>query len=199
MIFFNLLENYFKNQNSSKPPPLCPFCRSEIKGFESVIIKPFNDSIKSNSTAQNLETLVIARSNNTENSTTSPPPPPIPPRPLSLKSSLNQSPVNNLRRFEEILLPPLHNNDRLVLLQQQQSITSEESVSDLYLIPHALENETRDDIKNRLKSEFNFEQIRIEAALVLTEGLGLSKQYELAKLFLNQVKHEQEQCLKDSN
>ncbi len=193
--FLNLLENlFFKNQNCSKPPPLCPFCRSEIKGFESVIIKPFNTN-ESNPIVQNLETLATARTINNENSSSdnTSPPPPIPPRPVNLKSTINRSPVNNLRRFEEILLPPLHNND-VLLLPQQRPISSNEILSS---ISNASENETLDDIRNRLKSEFNFEQTRIEAALVLTDGLALSKQYEMAKSFLNQVKYEQEQFLKD--
>jgi len=54
---------------------------------------------------------------------------------------------------------------------------------------------TIDDIRNRLISENNFDQTRIEAALILTEGLSLSKQYEMTKLFLNQVKSEQDQLL----
>jgi hypothetical protein len=52
-----------------------------------------------------------------------------------------------------------------------------------------------DDIRNHLITENNFDQTRIEAVLILTQGLTLSKQYEMAKLFLNQVKYEQDQLL----
>ncbi len=38
----------FQNQNNAKPPSLCPFCRGEIKGFESITINPFDSSIKQN-------------------------------------------------------------------------------------------------------------------------------------------------------
>ncbi len=100
--------------------------------------------------------------------------------------------MNNLQRSEVILPPPLHNNNVSLLSQ-----LSNESLDDLYITPTTLQIETRDSIKNRLKSEFNFEETRIDAALALTEGLGLSKQYEISKLFLNQVKSEQQQCLRD--
>lgn len=53
--------------------------------------------------------------------------------------------------------------------------------------------QTIDDVRNRLISETNFDQTRIEAVLILTQGLILSKQYELSKLFLNQVKSEHDQ------
>lgn len=53
--------------------------------------------------------------------------------------------------------------------------------------------QTIDDVRNHLLSENNFDQTRIEAALILTHGLVLSKQYELSKIFLNQVKFEYEQ------
>lgn len=49
---------------------------------------------------------------------------------------------------------------------------------------------TIDDIRLRLIDEHHIEQTRIEAALNLTQGLPLLKQYELAKSFLNQIKHE---------
>ncbi len=91
--------------------------------------------------------------------------------------------MNSHRRFEEILPPPLHHND----------ILSNETLNDFYVS----ENETKDDIRIRLKSEFNFDETRIEAALILTDGLSLSKQYEISKIFLNQVKYEQEQLFKD--
>jgi len=54
---------------------------------------------------------------------------------------------------------------------------------------------TIDDIRSRLTSENNFDRTRIDAVLILTQGLSLSKQYEMSKLFLNQVKHAQEQLL----
>ncbi|CAF3098287.1 unnamed protein product [Rotaria sp. Silwood2] len=59
--------------------------------------------------------------------------------------------------------------------------------------------QTIDDIRNRLIFENNFDIKRIEAAITLTEGLSLSKQYKMAKLFLNQVKYEQEQLLNNNN
>jgi len=39
--------------------------------------------------------------------------------------------------------------------------------------------------------EYHHEQTRIEAALTLTNGLSLLKQYELAKSFLHRVQQEQ--------
>jgi hypothetical protein len=57
---------------------------------------------------------------------------------------------------------------------------------------------TIDDIRTRLISENNFEQTRIEAALILTQDFSFTKQYEMSKLFLNQVKYEQEQLLKNN-
>jgi hypothetical protein len=54
-----------------------------------------------------------------------------------------------------------------------------------------------DDIRLRLTDEYHFEQARIEAALTLTQGLSLAKQYELSKLFLNQI--QQEQTLNHNN
>ena len=92
---------------------------------------------------------------------------------------------------KEFLPPPLHNNNTSILSQQ-----SNETPDDLYIMPITPPIETRDTIKNRLKSEFNFDETRIDAALVLTDGLGLTKQYEISKLFLNQIKSEQEQCLR---
>ncbi|CAF4573521.1 unnamed protein product, partial [Rotaria sp. Silwood2] len=59
--------------------------------------------------------------------------------------------------------------------------------------------QTIDDIRNRLIFENNFDIKRIEAVITLTEGLSLSKQYKMAKLFLNQVKYEQEQLLNNNN
>ncbi len=50
---------------------------------------------------------------------------------------------------------------------------------------------TVEDIRLRLIDEHHVEQTRIEAALTLTQGLSLIKQYELAKSFLNQVQQEQ--------
>ncbi len=41
-------KNKFQNQNSAKPPPLCPFCRGEIKGFESIVISPFDSALTIN-------------------------------------------------------------------------------------------------------------------------------------------------------
>jgi len=173
----------WQNQNSSKPPPLCPFCRSEIKGFEPVIINPFD-----NSTKQNSQTLEDSSSDNM--STT---PPPIPPRPVNSKSNVNTS-----QRFQQILPPPLHNSDALLLPQQRpiSSISSDESFSDSFNETKNIDQfRTIDDIYNRLISENNFEQTRIEAALILTQGFSLSKQYEMSKLFLSQVKYEQDQLL----
>jgi hypothetical protein len=50
---------------------------------------------------------------------------------------------------------------------------------------------TVDDIRLRLMDEYHHEQTRIEAALTLTNGLSLLKQYELAKSFLHRVQQEQ--------
>ena len=45
-LFEVLIVNFtlFQNKTSAKPPALCPFCRSEIKGFESVVISPFDSA-----------------------------------------------------------------------------------------------------------------------------------------------------------
>ncbi len=50
---------------------------------------------------------------------------------------------------------------------------------------------TSDDIRSRLIDEYHFEHNRIDAALTLTQGLPLIKQYELSKSFLNQIQQEQ--------
>ncbi len=50
---------------------------------------------------------------------------------------------------------------------------------------------TIDDIRLRLIDEHHIEQTRIDAALTLTQGLPFTKQYELAKSFLNQIQQEQ--------
>lgn len=56
---------------------------------------------------------------------------------------------------------------------------------------------TVDDIRLRLIDELQIEHNRIDAALTLTQGLPFTKQYELAKSFLNQV--QQEQSLNHNN
>ena len=48
-----------------------------------------------------------------------------------------------------------------------------------------------DDIRLRLMDEYHVEANRIEAVLTLTQGLPLTKQYDLAKSFLHQVQQEQ--------
>lgn len=49
-----------------------------------------------------------------------------------------------------------------------------------------------DDIRSRLIEEYSqLEQVRIDAVLTLTNGLPLTKQYELSKTFLTQIQHEQ--------
>lgn len=58
---------------------------------------------------------------------------------------------------------------------------------------------TIDDIRNYLLLETDFESERIEAALTLTEGLSIFKQYTMVKLFLNQVKCEQKRILNQKN
>lgn len=113
-------------------------------------------------------------------------PPPIPPRPVNSKC------IN--RHFDDILPPPLHNNSALFIPPLPALPQSNESLSDLY----SISNETLEDIRKRLREEFPFEIHRIDAALILTEGLTFSKQYTMAKLFLNQVKYEQEQSFPDS-
>ncbi len=51
---------------------------------------------------------------------------------------------------------------------------------------------TIDDIRLRLSDEYHhIEQTRIDAALILTQGLPLLKQYELSKSFFNQIQQEQ--------
>jgi len=50
---------------------------------------------------------------------------------------------------------------------------------------------TIDDIRLRLIDEYHIDQTRIDAALILTQGLPLLKQYELSKSFLNQIQQEQ--------
>ncbi|CAF3270840.1 unnamed protein product [Rotaria socialis] len=77
----------WQNQNSAKPPPLCPFCRGEIKGFESIVISPFDSAmvvnrkesspngsnefddqtLDANPNVQTLQSLAIARPLNHEN------------------------------------------------------------------------------------------------------------------------------------
>ncbi len=85
----------------------------------------------------------------------------------------------------------------------QQGINFEQTqVNNEWLLIFSLSSidqfRTIDDIRTRLISENNFEQIRIEAALILTQDCSFTKQYEMAKLFLNQVKYEQEQLLKNN-
>jgi len=126
---------------------------------------------------------------NNENSLSDTIPPPIPPRPINLKLNSDRSLINISKRFEQTLPPPLHNNSILIL--PKQTSTSNES-----FIPSG-DFRTTDDIRNRLMTENNFDQTRIEAVLILTQGLELSKQYEISKLFLNQVKYEQNQLLID--
>lgn len=113
------------------------------------MIKPFDHSLKS-----------INKENTHVDS-----PPPIPPRPVK----------NKLRRFDDILPPPLHHNH----------VSSS--------------NETIENIRHRLREEFPFEISRIDAALILTEGLTPSKQYTMAKFFLSQVKYEHEQLFHDTS
>ncbi|CAF4517452.1 unnamed protein product [Rotaria sp. Silwood1] len=275
----------WQNQNSAKPPPLCPFCRGEIKGFESVVISPFDSALAinrkesspsgsnefddqtldANPNVQNLQSLAIARplnnenfhqNNNNNNSSDimSSTPPPIPPRPVTIKMNGNRASTDTISRtnFQQLahqtipppLPPPLHSNDVLLLPQRvptknQQplsSASSSESLNDppalrstasIDLTPtrsvmllNSTNNQTRtlnhiaspvldsitnnndqfrtiDDIRLRLIDEHHIEQIRIEAALTLTQGLSLIKQYELAKSFLNQI--QQEQALNHNN
>lgn len=153
---------------------MCPFCRSEIKGFQSVVIKPFDHSLKS-----------INKENANCDS-----PPPIPPRPVNLKCHTRQIPAKNqFRRFDEILPPPLHNNHVLLLPPPSTSLSRQSDENS---------HETIEDIRNRLREEFPFEIDRIDAALILTDGLTLSKQYAMAKFFLSQVKYEQEHLFHES-
>ncbi|CAF3384406.1 unnamed protein product, partial [Rotaria sp. Silwood2] len=141
----------WQNQTSSKPLSLCPFCRSEIKGFEPVIINPFdsstiqnkkesnsneidNQKLNINLNAQNLQTLAISLPVNNENSHSvqvssdniSSTPPPIPPRPINIKLNVNRisidTKLNSSQRFQQHFLPPLHNNDVLLLPQQSSGI-----------------------------------------------------------------------------
>ncbi|CAF3034606.1 unnamed protein product [Rotaria sp. Silwood2] len=275
----------WQNQNSAKPPPLCPFCRGEIKGFESVVVNPFDSALAmnrkesspsgsnefddqtldANPNVQNLQSLAIARPLHNENShqnnnnsldIMSSIPPPIPPRPVTIKMNGNRASTdtisrNNFQQFAHQTLPPplppsLHNNDVLLLPQRvptknQQplsSASSSESLNDslalrsttsidltptrsvMVMLPNSANNQTRtfnhiaspildsitnntdqlrtiDDIRLRLIDECHIEQIRIEAALTLTQGLPLMKQYELAKSFLYQI--QQEQTLNNNN
>ncbi|CAF1180686.1 unnamed protein product [Rotaria sordida] len=261
----------WQNQTSSKPPSLCPFCRSEIKGFESVIINPFDSStiqnkkesssnefhdqkFDTNSNVQNLQTLTISCSVNNENyhgiqtslDNLSSTPPPIPPRPTNMNLNANRIPIdtkiNTPQHLQQHFLPSLHNNDVLLFSQRSSginsrplsSISSNESFSDSITqssttgdlqsvnVQNGIDNyltsgnktacyssnlsinkmdqfQTIDHIRNRLTSENNFDPKRIDAALTLTEGLSLSKQYKMAKLFLNQVKYEQAQLLNHNN
>ncbi len=174
----------FQNQNNSKPPTLCPFCRSEIKGFESIIINPFDNSTKQKEFDDINKQINTIQSINNENSLSDIIPPPIPPRPINLK--LNS---NIFKRFEQTLPPPLHNNS-ILILPQQTSASNQRPISSLFSIDQF---RTIDDIRNRLITENTSDQTRIEAVLILTQGLALSKQYEMSKLFLNQVKYEQNQ------
>jgi hypothetical protein len=50
---------------------------------------------------------------------------------------------------------------------------------------------TKDDIRLRLIEQYPTETNRIDAALALTHGLLLIRQYELAKSFIYQVQQEQ--------
>lgn len=63
--------------------------------------------------------------------------------------------------------------------------------SSLLLLDNSDPFRTIDEIRSRLMDEFHLETNRIEAALTLTQGLSLTKQYELAKSFLHQIQHEQ--------
>ncbi|CAF4985189.1 unnamed protein product, partial [Rotaria sp. Silwood1] len=259
----------WQKQTSSKPPSLCPFCRSEIKGFEPVIINPFdsstihnrkesnsnefdNQNLDPNSNIQNLQTLAIVHSMNNENADSvqvssdniSSTPPPIPPRPISTKLNGNRILADTkMNTSQQHSTPPSHKNDVLLISQRSSginsrphsSVSSNDSFSDSFTssttmtrdshpitVQNGFDNylssgneiissssdlslntieqfQTIDHIRNRLISENNFELRRIEAALKLTEGLSLSKQYQMAKLFLNQVKYEQEQLLNNNN
>jgi hypothetical protein len=46
-------------------------------------------------------------------------------------------------------------------------------------------------LRTRLYGDFPTESTRIDAALALTQGLPLARQYELAKSFVSQVQQEQ--------
>lgn len=50
---------------------------------------------------------------------------------------------------------------------------------------------TMDDVRLQLIADCPTELSRVEAAICLTQGLSLMKQYDLAKSFLQQVQHEQ--------
>ncbi|CAF3705405.1 unnamed protein product [Rotaria sp. Silwood1] len=259
----------WQKQTSSKPPSLCPFCRSEIKGFEPVIINPFdsstihnrkesnsnefdNQNLDPNSNIQNLQTLAIVHSMNNENADSvqvssdniSSTPPPIPPRPISTKLNGNRILADTkMNTSQQHSTPPSHKKDVLLISQRSSginsrphsSVSSNDSFSDSFTssttmtrdshpitVQNGFDNylssgneiissssdlslntieqfQTIDHIRNRLISENNFELRRIEAALKLTEGLSLLKQYQMAKLFLNQVKYEQEQLLNNNN
>ncbi|CAF1113174.1 unnamed protein product [Rotaria magnacalcarata] len=244
----------WQNQNSSKPLPLCPFCRSEIKGFESIIVNPFHRSSKhnekdtnpnesddqesdTNSSAQSLETLSTTH----ENSNCAPSPsdnrasaaPPVPPRPINMKANGNRivtvTKSKAAQRSIQHILPPLHNHSGSSVSQRTSSINSRvlstislnQSLTDSYNLSPVTQEEIRpvdlhdassnylattsdttrhscgpsintiDDIRSRLISETNFDSERIDAVLILTEGLSRSKQYRMAKSFLKQVKREQ--------
>ncbi|CAF1226256.1 unnamed protein product [Adineta ricciae] len=270
----------WQNQNSAKPPPLCPFCRGEIKGFESVVISPFDSSstgnrkesspngsnefddqtLDANPNVQNLQSLATARPiyNDTTQQTngssiitdnTASTPPPIPPRPVNVKSngirasndivSKGTLPQRLQQLTPPVIPPPLHTNDVLLLPQRSfikaqrplSSASSSESLNDSLALLSTVSTDPTlsrqvsltngasnhakainhtasplpdttsggmeqfrsiDDIRSRLTEECSqIEQIRIDAVLTLTNGLPLTKQYELSKTFLTQIQHEQ--------
>lgn len=235
----------WQNQNSSKPPPLCPFCRGEIKGFESVVISPFDSRVQnrkesspngsnefddqtldSNPNVQTLQSLAIARPLDTDHSTTSNTsesisssvPPPIPPRPINIK--MNGHRTNTQSRLPQTATTiTLHNNEPLLLPQRitnksqrpLSTASSDESLNDPFALLSTVSNEvisnsnrpvtesltssldqfrSVDDIRSRLIDEISIEQSRIDAVLNLTQGLSLTKQYELSKAFLQQIQQE---------
>ncbi|CAF3891899.1 unnamed protein product [Rotaria magnacalcarata] len=187
---------------SSTPPPIPP---------RPVTIKPSGTRVSADT---------ISRSQLQQPSHQTVPPPPLPPPlhnnndilPLSQRIlTKNQQTLSSASSSESL-------NDSLAL---RSTASSELATTRSLILHNSATNQTRpvrqtaspildpatntneqfrtiEDIRVRLIDEHTIEQPRIEAVLILTQGLPLMKQYELAKSFLRQVQQEQ-QSLNQNN
>ncbi|CAF0919005.1 unnamed protein product [Didymodactylos carnosus] len=189
-------------QNSmSKMNLTCPFCRAEIKGFEQVIISPFENNQKKSTENTTNDSNDFDDSSDLSGSL-SLAPPPVPPRPVQkLERKENES--DRRQRVRRNHTQPLlnstynHTNNETRQHSQNQNLivgrpspfkSSSESLNESSESTNYFR--TTADVSRRLAEKDHFDPVRIQAALTLTGGLDLTKQYEMAKEFLNQVQQQ---------
>ena len=115
-----------------------------------------------------------------------------PQRPLSMASS-NESLNDSLGRIQSFLFIVFFylRNSLLASLSTVSNDVNRPVIESLTTsLPTSDQFRTSDDIRSRLNDEIPIDSSRIDAVLNLTQGLPLTKQYELSKTFLQQIQHE---------